>query len=142
MPEFTHAFSGLAADRKVTHAELVRSIRFMIAAEYEAVQLYMQLAESTDNRLAQEVLKDIADEEIVHAGEFLKLLKELEPTETAFYAEGETEVIEIMEKIAAGAPEGAASERRPVPEMEVSVEESAGEEPESVPQTVGSLIGK
>ena len=33
------------------------------------VQLYMQLARSTDNRLAIEVLKDIADER-VHAGEF------------------------------------------------------------------------
>jgi len=49
----------------------------MIAAEYEAVQLYMQLAESTDNKLAIEVLKDVADEERVHAGEFLRLLKEL-----------------------------------------------------------------
>lgn len=33
----------------------------MIAAEYEAIQLYMQLAESTDNKLAIEVLKDIAE---------------------------------------------------------------------------------
>jgi rubrerythrin len=37
----------------------------------------MQLSESTDNKLAVEVLKDIADEERVHAGEFLRLLKEL-----------------------------------------------------------------
>ena len=51
----------------------------MIAAEYEAVQLYMQLAESTDNELVIEVLDDIADEERVHAGEFLRLLKHLEP---------------------------------------------------------------
>jgi rubrerythrin len=35
----------------------------MTAAEYEAVQMYMQLAESTDNKLAIEVLRDIADEE-------------------------------------------------------------------------------
>ena len=49
MPEFGNPFSGLAADRKLTEAELVRAIRFMVAAEYEAVQLYMQLAESTDN---------------------------------------------------------------------------------------------
>lgn len=33
-------------------------------------ELYMQLAESTDNKLVKEVLKDIADEERVHAGEF------------------------------------------------------------------------
>jgi len=35
----------------------------MVAGEYEATQMYMQLAESTDNKLAVEVLKDIADEE-------------------------------------------------------------------------------
>ena len=56
MPEFTNAFSGLKEDRMLTHNELVRAIRFMIAAEYEAIQLYTQLAESTDNKLAQEVL--------------------------------------------------------------------------------------
>ena len=72
MPEFGTPFSGLTKDRKVTKEELIRAIRFMIAAEYEAIQLYMQLAESTNNKLAQEVLKDIADEERVHAGEFLR----------------------------------------------------------------------
>ena len=48
MPEFGSAFSGLANDRRLTQEELVRAIRFMVAAEYEAVQLYMQLAESIE----------------------------------------------------------------------------------------------
>jgi len=99
MPEFGSSFSGLKNDRKLTEEELIRAIRFMIAAEYEAIQLYMQLAESTDNRLAQEVLKDIADEERVHAGEFLRLLKELAPDEEKFYKEGEEEVEEEIEKM-------------------------------------------
>ncbi len=99
MPDFGHAFSGLANDRKLTEQELVRAIRFMIAAEYEAIQLYMQLAESTDNKLAIEVLKDIADEERVHAGEFLRLLKELEPEEQEFYDEGAEEVEEEIEEM-------------------------------------------
>jgi rubrerythrin len=99
MPEFGSPFSGLASDRKLTDEELIRAIRFMIAAEYEAIQLYMQLAESTDNQLAIEVLKDIADEERVHAGEFLRLLHELAPDEAKFYAEGAEEVEEEKEKI-------------------------------------------
>ena len=99
MPEFGTPFSGLAEKRKLTHEELVRAIRFMIAAEYEAIQIYMQLAESTDNKLAIEVLKDIADEERVHAGEFLRLLKELTPDEEKFYAEGAEEVEEEIEKL-------------------------------------------
>jgi rubrerythrin len=98
MPEFASPFSGLAADRKLTHEELIRAIRYMVAAEYEAIQLYVQLAESTDNKLAQEVLRDIADEEKVHAGEFLRLLKELAPDEEGFYKEGYEEVEEEIEK--------------------------------------------
>ena len=99
MPDFGSPFSGLAHDRKLTHEELVRAIRFLIAAEYEAVQLYMQLAESIDHALAIDVLKDIADEERVHAGEFLRLLKHLEPNEEKFYAEGAEEVEEFINKI-------------------------------------------
>jgi rubrerythrin len=98
MPEFGTPFSGLAKNKKITKEELIRSIRFMIAAEYEAIQLYMQLAESTDNKLAQDVLKDIADEERVHAGEFLRLLKELAPDEQKFYDEGAKEVEEEINK--------------------------------------------
>jgi rubrerythrin len=98
MPEFGSPFSGLAKDKKVTEEELIRAIRFMIAAEYEAIQLYMQLAESTDNELAKDVLKDIADEERVHAGEFLRLLKELAPDEQKFYDEGAEEVEEELKK--------------------------------------------
>ncbi len=98
MPEFGSSFSGLANDRKLTEQELIRAIRFMIAAEYEAVQLYMQLADSTDNNLAIEVLTDIADEERVHAGEFLRLLRELAPDEEKFYAEGADEVEEEIKK--------------------------------------------
>ncbi|HNT03469.1 MAG TPA: ferritin family protein [Bacillota bacterium] len=99
MPDFGQPFSGLKKEHKISHQELIRSIRFMIAAEYEAIQLYMQLAESTDNKLAIEVLKDIADEERVHAGEFLRLLKELDPDEEKFYAEGAEEVEEEIEKL-------------------------------------------
>ena len=98
MPNFGSPFSGLANERKLTDTELVRAIRFMVAAEYEATQLYMQLAESTNNKLAQKVLKDIADEEIVHAGEFLRLLHELAPDEKKLYAQGAKEVEELIEK--------------------------------------------
>lgn len=99
MPDFGTPFSGLAKERKLTHEELIRAIRFMIAAEYEAIQLYMQLSESTDNKLAIEVLKDIAYEERVHAGEFLRLLKHLAPDEEKFYREGAEEVEEEIRKL-------------------------------------------
>ena len=99
MPDFGHPFAGLAHDRKLTKEELIRAIRFMISAEYEAIQLYVQLAESTDHALAKEVLRDIADEERVHAGEFLRLLYELDPEEKEFYREGEEEVEEMIAEL-------------------------------------------
>ena len=99
MPEFGSPFSGMANGKKLTDTELVRAIRFLISAEYEAVQLYMQLAESTDNKLAKDVLVDIADEERVHAGEFLRLLHELAPDEKKLYEDGAEEVQEMIEKL-------------------------------------------
>lgn len=99
MPEFCHPFSVLKNDRKLTSEELVRAIRFMVAAEYEAIQLYEQLAESTDHQLAKTVLLDIANEEKEHAGEFLRLLKELSPDEEKFYREGAEEVEEMMKNM-------------------------------------------
>ncbi|MBI5534316.1 MAG: rubrerythrin [Deltaproteobacteria bacterium] len=98
MPQFGTPFSGQKNDRKLTDQELIRAIRFMVAGEYEAVQLYMQLAESTDNKLAIKVLNDIADEERVHAGEFLRLLRELAPDEEGFYAKGAKEVEEEIHR--------------------------------------------
>jgi rubrerythrin len=99
MPEFGTPFSGLANDRKLTDEELIRAIRFSLAAEYEAIQLYMQLAESTNNKLAIATLKEISDEERVHAGEFLRLLHELAPDEKDFYAQGAEEVEEKIKKL-------------------------------------------
>ncbi len=99
MPDFGTPFAGLANGRKLNHAELIRAIRSMVAAEYEAIQLYMQLAESTDDELAKAVLTDIADEERVHAGEFQRLLCHLAPDEERFYAEGAEEVEELAGKL-------------------------------------------
>lgn len=98
MPEFSNPFAGLKENRKLSESELIRAVRFMISAEYEAVQLYMQLAESTDNELARDVLIDIADEERVHAGEFYRLLMELAPDEQKFYDSGTEEVEEMIGK--------------------------------------------
>lgn len=99
MPEFCNPFTVMKGERKLTKTELVRAIRFMVAAEYEAIQLYQQTAESTDNRLAKEVLLDIANEEKEHAGEFLRLLRELDPDEEKFYQEGYREVEEMIGKL-------------------------------------------
>ena len=99
MPEFSNPFAILKNDRKLTREELIRAIRFMVAAEYEAIQLYQQTAESTDNKLARAVLLDVANEEKEHAGEFLRLLHALDPEEETFYKTGYKEVEEMIAKL-------------------------------------------
>ena len=116
MAEFANAFYGNMNPRKLTHSELIRAIRLMVVDEYEAISIYTALAESIDNQLAKEVLIDIANEERVHAGEFLRLLKELAPDEEQWYADGAAEVEAEIAKMAgapAAAKEEAASPAKP-----------------------------
>ncbi len=78
MPDFGTPFSGFASE-----------------------QMYTQLADSIDHPLAQAVLKDVADEERVHAGQFLKLLYHLAPDEEKLYQKGAKEDEEILNKVKA-----------------------------------------
>jgi rubrerythrin len=95
MPEFLNPFSGKVPEGKLTLEELVRAIRLDLAAEHEAVHLYMAHAEATDHPLAKKVLIDIADEERVHAGEFARLISILTGDEDKLLAEGAKEVDEM-----------------------------------------------
>ena len=101
MPEFLNPFSGKAPDRKLTTEELVRAIRLNLAAEHEAVHLYMAHADATDHPLARKVLIDIANEERVHAGEFSRLLEILTGDEDKWLAEGAEEVDEMAAELSA-----------------------------------------
>jgi hypothetical protein len=98
MPNFASPFSEPLNGRKLTTEELIRAIRFVISAEYEAAQMYMQIVEATDNELVKKVLTSVTDEERVHAGEFLKVLHELAPDEAEHYKEGEKEVKKEIKK--------------------------------------------
>ncbi|HOK53425.1 MAG TPA: hypothetical protein PLU88_00225 [Armatimonadota bacterium] len=133
MPEFVNPFSGLVS-REMTHTELVRAIMLDIAAELEAVHLYLAHMDATSNEDARKVLYDIALEELVHAGEFTSLLYRLDPISGEKAKEGFDEVAELLKSKAP---------------LEVSPtsgnaeEESQGEQV-AAPQglTVGDLIGQ
>jgi len=96
MPEFSTPFSVKKNDRKLNKEELVRAIRFSIAAEYEAIQLYEEIEESIDNEEARKILKEVAEDEKIHVGNFLHLLKLIAPEEEEFYQEGCSEAKEIL----------------------------------------------
>lgn len=102
MPDFVNPFSGVVPDRKLTKQELIRAIRLNIAAEHEAIHLYMAHAEATDHPLAKKVLVDVANEEREHVGEFMQLLQVLTGDEDAWVSNGIEEVKEIQEELGMG----------------------------------------
>ncbi|MGC9399362.1 MAG: ferritin family protein [Anaerolineae bacterium] len=104
MPEFLNPFSGQVPERKLTKEELIRAIRLNIAAEHEAIHLYMSHADATDHPLAKEVLIDIANEEREHVGEFMQLLEILTGDEAEWVTRGREEVLEMLEE-ASDAPD-------------------------------------
>lgn len=117
MPDFTDPFGGNVPERKLTKEELIRAIRLNIAAEHEAIFLYMAHAEATDHPLAKEVLIDVANEEREHLGEFEYLLQVLTGDEESFKETGRKEVEEIAGELnsaeaaeSAAAPEAGAEE--------------------------------
>jgi rubrerythrin len=108
MPDFVNPFSGKVPERKLTRQELIRAIRLNIAAEHEAIHLYMAHAEATDHLLAKQVLIDVANEEREHVGEFMRLLQILTGDEDTWLAEGRAEVDELAAELGAvGEPEAA-----------------------------------
>ncbi|MBN1261142.1 MAG: Rubrerythrin [Anaerolineae bacterium] len=99
MPEFINPFSGTIPERKLSLQELLRAIRLNIAAEHEAIHLYMAHAEATDHPLAKKVLIDIANEEREHIGEFMQLLQILTGDEAEWLENGQREVSEMAVQI-------------------------------------------
>ena len=123
MPSFANPFSG-NIPRKISKEELIQAVRLDIAGELEAIFIYDAHAKATDDLRAKKILEDIRDEEKVHVGELMALLKILDPNEGAFFEEGTQEVRELMEQL------GTEGDSIPV------------ERKEQVLKTVGSLLDK
>ena len=96
MPEFSQPFSGNKCQRILDKNELVRAVRFSIASEFEAIQLYEQLRDSIEDESAKKLLTEIAGDEKEHVGNFLHLLKILAPDEENYYKEGWEEAEDVM----------------------------------------------
>ena len=97
MAQFANPFVGMIS-RNMTHSELSRAILMDIAAELEAVHIYMAHMDATDDEDARKVLYDIALEELVHAGEFTSLLYRLDPVAASKAQEGFNEVNDLLGK--------------------------------------------
>lgn len=80
--------------------ELLRMTRQAVVAELDAANLYQEIAERIEQSHSDiaEIFNDIADEELVHVGEFNRVIAMLSPEEIDFYDEGEAEAAEVKKK--------------------------------------------
>ncbi len=72
-------------------------LRLGMIAELDAVNLYEQLAATTENENMRKMLLDIAKEEKTHMGEFQALLLKLDKEQVEELEEGRKEVEEKTE---------------------------------------------
>ena len=84
--------------KRFSKEELAQAIRLAIIAELDAINLYEQLASAAQDQLVREVFMDVAREEKTHVGEFLTLLKKLDPEQVKELEKGAAEVEEMEEE--------------------------------------------
>jgi len=82
-------------DKEFSQSELAQALRLGIIAELDAINLYLQMAERVKDEKLRKVFEDIAKEEKTHVGEFLTLLKSLDPEQVAELEAGSKEVEEL-----------------------------------------------
>ena len=70
-----------------------------MADEFEAAYRYIKLASVTSDERTKAVYRDIAKEELVHAGEFMAILGITSPDVLALFEKGKEEVFEFLKKM-------------------------------------------
>jgi len=81
--------------RRLAREEVPEALRLAIIAELDAINLYLQLARAIDDERVKKVFEDVAREEKTHVGEFLAVLKHLDPEQAEELVKGAEEVKEI-----------------------------------------------
>lgn len=97
MSEVTGDLKSILSIPNLNREETIRAIRVSIKAEIDAVHLYDMIAEATEDERVAEIMRDVAQEERVHIGEFLKLLGEVYPEEISDYNRGAEEAEDEIE---------------------------------------------
>ena len=67
-------------------------LRLAIQAEYDAVNLYEQMAATTSDKKIKETMLDVAKEEKTHIGEFEELLRQIDDEQEKALSDGTEEV--------------------------------------------------
>ena len=72
-------------------------LRSAIIAELDAINLYEQMADMTQDINVKKLLLDVAREEKTHVGEFQTLLLRKDPQQRKEMEEGEKEIEELLQ---------------------------------------------
>jgi uncharacterized linocin/CFP29 family protein len=78
--------------QKVEGSGVAQAVRLAVIAELDAINLYQQLADAIGDDSVKKVLLDVAREEKTHFGEFLELLRRLDPEQVRELEAGSAEV--------------------------------------------------
>ena len=94
MPEFSTIKSVYHTEKKLNPTEVLRAIKFALTSEFEAIQIYQQIMEATEDPRIISVLREITDDEKHHVGGLYRLLELLSPTDAEAYRYGAEETME------------------------------------------------
>jgi hypothetical protein len=90
--------SRMDNDRNLTNDESFRATQLIPTEGYKTAQLYLKLAESTNNEAALKILNDVVNKNRVHVDESLKLLLELAHEEDKVLTHRTEEVEKIIKE--------------------------------------------
>ena len=113
MTDIGNARGVIGFDRKLTNKELARALRLSISDEYEAIQVYSQIAEATEDEGIRAVIMDIVAEEQRHASQFWELLAEVDPSEHVAWEMAVKENQDLLERARSKKPRGKSTKKRP-----------------------------
>ncbi len=90
IPTTTYKLEKQTLDKEILRAGII--------AEFDAINLYEQMAAMATNPLIKKMLLDIAKEEKTHVGEFQTLLLAFDTEQAKELEEGKKEVEELKEE--------------------------------------------
>lgn len=91
MAQHNNPYNGIA---ELDETHLIIQLRSMVAEELEAANLYQQFAAVIKDEFIRKQVLDIANEELVHAGEFSALIDRLTEEDGILIQQGMEEVWE------------------------------------------------
>jgi uncharacterized protein len=98
LPSFSNPFTNVSPDMKLSKEDIISTLRFAVSAELEAISIYKQIAAKTDILVIRDNMNSIANEEMIHVGELLRLISYLDEEEFNKYQEGMKESSSIIRK--------------------------------------------